>query len=77
MKSGHISIWFFIGVLLTVYGALILGYGLFELETGQTANVILADLHAPVWWGALLLALGLFLWHSLSPGPQRLIGNMR
>ena len=60
MKSGHISIWFFIGVLLTVYGALILGYGLFELETGQTANVILADLHAPVWWGALLLALGLF-----------------
>ena len=57
MKSGHISIWFFIGVLLTVYGALILGYGLFELETGQTANVILANLHAPVWWGALLLAL--------------------
>ena len=68
MKSGHISIWFFIGVLLTVYGALILGYGLFELETGQTANVILADLHAPVWWGALLLALGLFYAIRFRPG---------
>ena len=35
MHSGHISIWFFIGVLLTVYGAMIFGYGLYELATGQ------------------------------------------
>jgi hypothetical protein len=60
MHSSSISIWFFIGILLTVYGALILGYGLSELVTGHTANVILANLHAPIWWGALLLALGLF-----------------
>ena len=38
MHSSGISIWFFIGVLLTVYGALILGYGVFELATG-TRNV--------------------------------------
>jgi len=69
MQSGHISIWFFIGVLLTVYGAMIFGYGLFELATGQTANVILANLHAPVWWGALLLALGLF--YGLRFRPSR------
>ena len=31
MHSSGISIWFFIGVLLTAYGALILGYGLYEL----------------------------------------------
>ena len=37
-----------------------LGYGIFELVTGHTANVILANLHAPVWWGGLLLALGVF-----------------
>ena len=29
MHSARISIWFFIGVLLTVYGAMILGYGLY------------------------------------------------
>jgi hypothetical protein len=68
MKSGHISIWFFIGVLLTVYGAMIFGYGLFELATGQTANVILANLHAPVWWGAMMLLLGLFYGIRFRPG---------
>ena len=52
MHSGHISIWFFIGVLLSVYGALIMGYGVFELITGQVANVVLANLHAPVWRAA-------------------------
>ena len=60
MREGGISIWFFIGVLLTVYGALIMAYGIFELATGHLANVILADLHAPVWWGGTMLALGLF-----------------
>jgi hypothetical protein len=60
MHGSGISIWFFIGVLLTIYGAMIFGYGVVELITGHMANVILADLHAPVWWGGTLLALGLF-----------------
>jgi hypothetical protein len=71
MHSSNISIWFFIGVLLTVYGVLILGYGLMELATGQTANVILASLHAPIWWGALLLALGLFYGVRFRPRRNR------
>lgn len=68
MHSSKISIWFFIGVLLTVYGALILGYGLTELATGRMADVVLAQLHAPVWWGALLAALGLFYVVRFRPG---------
>jgi len=60
MDNSGISIWFFIGVLLTIYGAMIFGYGISELITGKTANVILAELHAPVWWGGILLALGIF-----------------
>ena len=68
MHNSGISIWFFIGVLLTIYGVLILGYGLFELVSGQTAPVVLASLHAPVWWGALLLALGLFYGVRFRPG---------
>jgi hypothetical protein len=69
MHNSGISIWFFIGVLLTIYGALIFGYGLYELATGHTANVVLANLHAPVWWGGTLLALGLF--YSLRFRPKR------
>ena len=40
---------------------MILGYGLWELMTGNLANVVLANLHAPVWWGAIMLLLGIFL----------------
>ncbi len=68
MHSGHISIWFFIGVLLSVYGALIMGYGVLELITGQVANVVLANLHAPVWWGGTMLLLGLFYSLRFRPG---------
>ncbi len=47
---------------------MILAYGLFELATGHVANVILAKLHAPVWWGAIMLALGLFYTLRFRPG---------
>ena len=57
MTSGkHISIWFFIGTLLLIYGVLILFSGF--AETSATP-VVLAEYHAAIWWGALLLALGL------------------
>ena len=68
MHSGHISIWFFIGVLLTVYGALITAYGLYELFSGNVANVVLANLHAPAWWGGLMFLLGLFYSVKFRPG---------
>ena len=69
-EDGDISIWFFIGVLLTVYGVMILGYGLWELATGNISNVILANLHAPVWWGAIMLMLGIFYSLRFRPGKQ-------
>jgi hypothetical protein len=68
MRSGHISIWFFIGVLLTIYGAMICAYGIYELISGTLANVVLANLHAPVWWGGLMLLLGLFYVVKFRPG---------
>ncbi len=55
-----ISIWFFIGVLLTAYGILITASGLFELAYPPSHAVVLARLHAGVWWGGVLLLVGLF-----------------
>jgi hypothetical protein len=66
--QGDISIWFFIGVLLTIYGVMIMGYGIWELITGHLANVVLAHLHAPVWWGAIMLVSGLFYSIRFRPG---------
>jgi len=55
-RPGMLSIWFFIGVLLLVYGVLIFGAGIYGLS--NPPNVVRADLNAGIWWGALLLVLG-------------------
>jgi hypothetical protein len=68
MHGSKIPIWFFVGILLTVYGAMIFGYGLVEVFTGQTAPVVLANLHAPIWWGGTMFALGLFYGVRFRPG---------
>jgi predicted metal-binding membrane protein len=64
-----ISIWFFIGILLVFYGAMITAYGAWEFVTGHTADVTLARLHAPLWWGAVLLVAGIF--YSVVFRPHR------
>ena len=72
MHGSGISIWFFIGVLLTVYGGMILGNGVVEWITGSYATgVQLTNLHMPVWWGGLLGALGLFYVLKFRPGQAR------
>jgi uncharacterized membrane protein HdeD (DUF308 family) len=59
-KQESISIWFFIGSLLAFYGLLILGYGVYALVWPPATRPVLAELHADVWWGALLVAVGVF-----------------
>jgi hypothetical protein len=68
MHGSRIPIWFFIGLMLAVYGLLVLSYGLYELATGNLANVQLANLHTPVWWGAILLLLGTVYLIKFRPG---------
>jgi uncharacterized membrane protein len=60
-----ISIWFFIGGLLAVYGALITAAGVYDIW--HPPRVVLAHLHAGVWWGGLLLALGLVYLRAFRP----------
>ena len=62
MHEGGISIWFFVGICLVVTGALIFGAGVYELVSPPPIadRVVLYNLHAPVWWGAILLVLGIF-----------------
>jgi hypothetical protein len=69
MHGSGIPIWFFIGVLLFVYGAMILGYGLYELATGlYPPGVQLTNLHTPIWWGAVLLLIGVVYLVKFRPG---------
>jgi hypothetical protein len=68
--KGFISIWFFIGSLLAVYGVLILGSGLYELANPPAHPVTLANLHPAVWWGALMLGLGVAYAVRFRPGKE-------
>ena len=66
-EEGSISIWFFIGVLLAFYGAVILGYGLYSMGQPIPPERVLGELHAEIWWGALLLIIGLVYSFKFSP----------
>ena len=66
-KRGMISIWFFIGIMLVCCGALVLGSGLYQYAVPPEHPLVLAELHAGIWWGAVLLAAGLFYAIHFSP----------
>jgi hypothetical protein len=64
-KAHQISIWFFVGVLLAVYGAIILLAGI--ADWSNTGNIVLGYLHVGVWWGGLLLVLGAIYSYVFAP----------
>ena len=53
-----ISIWFFVGCLLTVYGVLILYAGIRNYSAVSTPDVVMQNLHLQIWWGIGLLIMG-------------------
>lgn len=62
----QISIWFFIGTLLAIYGAIILVASI--ADWNEPSTVVLANLHVGAWWGALMLVLGGFYSWAFAPG---------
>jgi hypothetical protein len=71
MHRQSISIWFFIGTLLVIYGLLILGSGIYEISHPPEQTVVLANLHAAIWWGGFMLVLGIVYMRSYAPGRRR------
>ena len=70
MHEDGISIWFFVGISLLVIGGLIFLAGVYQLIFPPIIDrVVLYELHAPVWWGALLLLVGIV--YSVKFRPAR------
>jgi hypothetical protein len=59
VQKHFIPVWFFIGLLLSLYGALILGRGVYELLVPPSNTIAMANLHIDIWWGAGMLLFGL------------------
>ena len=53
-----LPVWFFIGVLLTLYGVIILATALSEIS--HPPAIVLAKYHAGIWGGILLILIGGF-----------------
>jgi hypothetical protein len=70
MHDEHqIPIWFFIGGMLLIYGVLITGAGLYAVAFPPPveARVALFQLHADIWWGALMTLVGMFYCVRYNP----------
>jgi hypothetical protein len=70
MPDREIPIWFFIGISLLVNGMLIVGAGMWEIFHPPANPVVLFHLHASVWWGSVLLLLGIIYCVRFPPGRQ-------
>jgi hypothetical protein len=71
MTDKHISIWFFTGILLFLYGLLIFGAGIYDLVHPPDHPPVLSSLHAGIWWGGLLAILGAAYLYVFAPGKRR------
>ena len=49
-----LPIWFFVGLILLVYGLLVLGSGAF----GEARPTVLAETRPALWWGGVIVAAG-------------------
>jgi len=64
-KHHMLPVWFFIGVILLIYGIMICATGIYELS--HPPQTVLASLHAPIWWGAILAVVGAIYVHRFYP----------
>lgn len=70
MKHHHqqmLPVWFFIGVLLLIYGIIILAVSIADYS--HPASVVLAGDHLNLWGGLLLTAIGAF--YTIRFWPRR------
>jgi hypothetical protein len=62
--AGPLPIWFFVGLILLIYGAIVVITGLFP----DNRTTVLAEIRPALWWGAgMVLAGAIFLlggWRS-------------
>jgi divalent metal cation (Fe/Co/Zn/Cd) transporter len=51
-------IWYFVGLILTIMGTLIMLSGIYQLISPPALKTVLAETHPDIWWGAVMIAFG-------------------
>lgn len=52
-------IWYFVGLILTIMGGIILLSGLYNLVYPPESKIVLSEKHPDIWWGAIMLLAGI------------------
>jgi hypothetical protein len=67
-----ISIWFFIGSLLLIYGVIITAANVYEaIHPTMERVVVLKELNFGIWWGVLLIVIGLVYFIGFRPWKKK------
>jgi hypothetical protein len=53
------TIWYFVGLLLTIMGAIITASAVYSLFHPPAQPKIFSHLHPDLWWGIIMLVFGL------------------
>jgi hypothetical protein len=56
-KHRMLPVWFFIGIILILYGFMIAIQGFYDLS--HPTGTVLERLHPAIWWGIIMMAVGL------------------
>lgn len=64
----RISIWFFIGTLLFLYGIIITTASIYDASHPSFGReTVLQNMHFGIWWGILLIIIGLIYFVGFRP----------
>lgn len=66
-----ISIWFFIGTQLLIYGFIIFVANIWEAIHPIERIIVLRELNFGIWWGLLLFIIGLIYFFSFRPWKKK------
>lgn len=69
------SIWFFVGIMLAIYGPIILIANIPAFSSIESQHVVLERLHAGVCWGILLTLLGALFLYLHWPGKHSVLDD--
>lgn len=64
VKGGLKTIWYLVGIVLTIMGGLVLLAGIIDLFSPAPAATELADTYPSIWWGAIMAVTGLIFLFS-------------
>jgi hypothetical protein len=56
--KGLKTIWYLVGIVILIMGALVLLAGLIDAFSASPPETVLANLHPGIWWGAIMVVTG-------------------